>query len=274
MSFDHIVIAPRDQVGLHRQSTWELTYIIRGEGIRTIGNKTEPFCRGEIVLIVPNMPHQWRFNPSADDDGMIENISISFPSDLVTRIGTAFNEMSALVNWINNLDHSLQIPRENNHKLKSILWRMKREDEGERLLSLLQMLMEIWKSEGKRDSGHFEDGKDNEAVKRVINYIHCNFNREISIEQLALYTGINGTSLYTIFKQKTNHTIMQYVMSLRMDMVLSLLKNSDKTIAQICFECGFRDVPHFNRTFRKLIGMSPKEYKVNAKTNLDGQPLH
>ena len=107
MSFDHIVIAPRDQIGLHRQSTWELSYIIRGEGICTMGNKTEPFSSGEIVLIVPNMPHQWKFSPSTDDDGMIENISISFPTELVARIDTTFPEMSALVNWLNSLEHAL-----------------------------------------------------------------------------------------------------------------------------------------------------------------------
>ena len=70
-----------------------------------MGNKTEPFGRGEIVLVVPGMPRQWKFNPSIDDDGMIENISISFPTELVARIGTTFPEMSALVNWLNSLDH-------------------------------------------------------------------------------------------------------------------------------------------------------------------------
>lgn len=261
LSFDHIIIAPRDQIGLHRQSTWELSYIIRGEGLRSMGNKTEPFGRGEIVLVVPDMPHQWKFNPSTDDDGMIENISISFHKELITRVGATFPEMSALVNWLNSLDHSVQIPRENNQKLKTIFWRMTREDDGERLLSLLQMLMEIWKNDYKRDSGHFEEGKEDEVVKRVVNYIHCNYNREITIKQLAVYTSINGTRLCTLFKQKTHQTIMQYVMGLRMDMVKSSLKRGDKTIAQVCFECGFRDVPYFNRAFKKLTGMSPKEYK-------------
>lgn len=227
-----------------------------------MGNKTEPFGRGEIVLVVPDMPHQWKFDPPIDDDGMIENISISFPTELVARIGTTFPEMSALVNWLNSLDHSLQIPNVKNEKLKGIFWRMTGEDEGERLLSLLQMLMEIWKNEGKRASGHFEEEREDEAVKRVVNYIHCNYNREITIKQLAVYTGINGTSLCTLFKQKTQQTIMQYVMKFRIDMVKSLLKRGDKTIAQVCFECGFRDVPYFNRVFKKLTGMSPKEYKA------------
>ena len=103
--------------------------------------------------------------------------------------------MSALVNWLNSLDHSLLIPREKNEKLKGIFWRMTGEDEGERLLSLLQMLIKIWKNEGKRASGHFEEEREDEAVKRVVNYIHCNYNREITIKQLAVQ---RHESLHTI----------------------------------------------------------------------------
>lgn len=53
LSFDHVVISPNDQIGLHKQSSWELSYIIRGEGLRTIGDRTERFRQGEIVIVVP-----------------------------------------------------------------------------------------------------------------------------------------------------------------------------------------------------------------------------
>ena len=78
-SFEHVVLSPKDQIGLHKQSSWELSYIVRGEGIRTIGDTKERFQAGEIVLVVPDMQHQWCFNtPTDGKDGMIENITITF----------------------------------------------------------------------------------------------------------------------------------------------------------------------------------------------------
>lgn len=56
-SFEHVVLSPKDQIGLHKQSSWELSYIVRGEGIRTIGDTKERFQAGEIVLVVPDMQH-------------------------------------------------------------------------------------------------------------------------------------------------------------------------------------------------------------------------
>lgn len=262
MTFSHVVILPKDQIDAHRQSTWELSYIIRGEGMRTIGNKTEPFTAGEIVLVLPEMLHQWSFMvPEKERDAMIENISISFPTELITNMGNAFDELKELVSWLQSLNHAIQIPGRSNRKAVDILQRMEHEDDAERVLSLLQLLMTIWKDKEKRNAGQQELSKDDKIIEQAINYIHCNFKRQITIKQLSVYTGQNSTCLCTLFRRKTGKTIIQYIIHLRMETAGFLLKRHDMSISQICYHSGFRDVPYFNRTFKKHMGMSPKEYR-------------
>lgn len=55
-TFDHVHLAPNEQIGMHQQSTWELSYVITGAGMRMIGDMTEPFTSGEVILI----PREYR----------------------------------------------------------------------------------------------------------------------------------------------------------------------------------------------------------------------
>lgn len=53
ITVDHVCLTPSQQIGRHQQATWELSYIIKGQGVRTIGGQTEPFEPGDMVLIPP-----------------------------------------------------------------------------------------------------------------------------------------------------------------------------------------------------------------------------
>lgn len=261
-SFEHVVLSPEDQIGLHKQGSWELSYIVRGEGIRTIGDTKERFQAGEIVLVVPDMQHQWCFNtPTDSKDGMIENITITFSPALLSNLSSIFEEMEEMVLWYNELDESILLPKESNQTIKDIIWKMLQQDDCERLLSLLSLLVLIWKSDRKRQVGHFQVDRNTEIVNKVVTYLHCNFKRQITIKQIATYVGMNGTSLCFLFKRKKQTTIMQYLLDYRMMMVKESLRRDNTSISQVCYECGFRDVPYFNRTFKKFVGITPKEYK-------------
>jgi AraC-like DNA-binding protein len=261
-SFEHVVLSPKDQIGLHKQGSWELSYIVRGDGIRTIGDTKERFQAGEIVLVVPNMQHQWCFNtPTDSKDGMIENITITFSPALLSNLSSIFEEMEEMVLWYNELDESILLPKESNLTIKDIIWKMLHQDDCERLLSLLSLLVLIWKSDRKRQVGHFQIDRNTEIVNKVVTYLHCNFKRQITIKQIATYVGMNGTRLCSLFKRKKQTTIMQYLLDYRMMMVKESLRRDNTSISQVCYECGFRDVPYFNRTFKKFVGITPKEYK-------------
>ena len=261
-SFEHVVLSPKDQIGLHKQGSWELSYIVRGEGIRTIGDAKERFQAGEIVLVVPDMQHQWCFNtPTDSKDGMIENITITFSPALLSNLSSMFEEMEEMVLWYNELDESILLPKESNQTIKAIIWKMLQQDDCERLLSLLSLLVLIWKSDRKRQVGHFQIDRDTEIVNKVVTFLHCNFKRQITIKQIAAYVGMNGASLCSLFKRKKQTNIMQYLLNYRMMMVKESLRRDNTSISQVCYECGFRDVPYFNRTFKKYMGITPKEYK-------------
>lgn len=172
-SFDHVVLSPKDQIGLHKQSSWELSYIIRGEGLRTIGDRTERFQSGEIALVVPEMPHQWKFDMLSDgDDARIENITITFSPILLTKLSNTFDEMAALSLWFNGLEESIILPKEANREMRNVMHKMIKQDDCERLVALFRLLVMIWKSDGKHSFGQFQTDRDTDIVNKVISYLH------------------------------------------------------------------------------------------------------
>lgn len=75
MEYNLVELVPSEQIGLHSQPSWELSYILEGRGIRTVGDTESPFAEGDMVLVIPEMPHCWRFEESPGSG--IRNITLT-----------------------------------------------------------------------------------------------------------------------------------------------------------------------------------------------------
>lgn len=268
VSYDHVSLKPSEQIGLHHWNSWEMSYIISGEGHRILGDTKEPFSAGEVVLVVPEMPHQWIFAPDKTDrDGNIENITISFPPDLLKRLSHVMPEFCQLAEWYERLDTSVKFKPAECEKIAVVLRRMEHESAVERVTSLLQLLESIERNRNFTVVGRFaKPCSVEEKVKKIEIYISCNYNHDFSIDRLAQYIGMNRSSLCTMFKRQTGKTIIERLLNFRIEMAKYLLSSTTESISSCCYSSGFNDVPHFNRTFRQMVGMTPGEYRAqNAK---------
>lgn len=263
ISYDHVLLKPTEQIGLHHWNSWEMSYIISGEGRRILGDTEEPFSEGEIVLVAPEMPHQWIFAPDkTDKDGNIENITISFPTDLLKKVSSVMPEFCSLADWYESLNASIRFNRSECMKIASVLRRMEHESSSERIISLLQLLVAIEQNRNYTVAGRFvTPSTDEDKVKKVKIYISCNYNHDINIDQLAKYVGINRSSLCTMFKRYTGKTIIEHLQELRIEIAKYLLVSTTESVSTCCYRCGFNDVPHFNRTFKQMTGMTPRAYR-------------
>lgn len=267
ISYDHVVLKPSEQIGLHRQSSWELSYIITGRGSRILGDSEEDFTKGEVVLVVPGMPHQWIFDPNeTDKNGNIENITVTFAPDLLGGMAEIVPEYSALANWYSGLDTSIKFAKGESEYIRASLVRMADESPEERINTLLGLLIKISRSSNFVIAGRFPTPVSIEdRMKKAKIYISCNYQRNICIDDIAQYMGMNRSSLCIAFKQATGQTIFGCLTQLRLKAACHLLENDNNSVAECCYKSGFNDVPHFNRVFKKNTGMSPSEYRKRVK---------
>lgn len=86
-------------------------------------------------------------------------------------------------------------------------------------------------------------------------------NCALGLSYLIENTGMNQSYLCRIFRRYMNCTPTEYINSLRLKTACNLLTYTPRSIVDICFECGFSSVSHFNHLFKKCFGISPTEYR-------------
>lgn len=103
-------------------------------------------------------------------------------------------------------------------------------------------------------------------MEQAIQYFHDNYNKEISIEDYAISRGMSVSWFIRNFKQYTNTTPMQYIMSIRITNAQVLLETTNYNITEIGVIVGYDNPLYFSRIFRKQKGVSPSEYRNQCKT--------
>jgi AraC family transcriptional regulator len=101
-----------------------------------------------------------------------------------------------------------------------------------------------------------------ERLAQVVEYIESNLNEQLSLIELARIAQMSPFHFARRFKSSTGLTPHQYVMQRRIDRAKRLLHDPRLSIADIAFDCGFATQAHLTAAFRKLVGSTPKVYRI------------
>lgn len=98
-------------------------------------------------------------------------------------------------------------------------------------------------------------------LNEIIKFIHENYSDDISLYGIAERFNVNLYHFCHIFKEFTDKSFKEYLNTVRVDKAEELLLNTDITISEVAFFCGFNDSNYFSRKFRQLKGKSPREVR-------------
>ena len=102
---------------------------------------------------------------------------------------------------------------------------------------------------------------------KVFEFIEANFHRPLELKEVASNLGYSSAYLTNLVRQKTGHTVKQWIIERRMHQARQLLLNTEKAIAQIAEDTGYTDTSYFIRQFKQLHGNSPNLWRNNPKNN-------
>jgi len=108
--------------------------------------------------------------------------------------------------------------------------------------------------------------KNQNRVSRLMKYIQQNFREDLTIEQAASVAGLQLHSFCRFFKNLTHHTFSDFLNEVRIAFACQLLQQTDLPITQVAFESGYSNVSYFNRSFRKIHRLTPREFRSQMST--------
>jgi AraC-like DNA-binding protein len=248
----------------HFHREFELTLITKGSGTRLVGDAIEEYGSGDLTLIGPELPHT--YTSTAGRDGQ-EAVVAQFRRDF---LGVGFFDRPEFARVAALLDRSargLSFPTDVHLAALPELGRL---PPAERTLGLLNALVLLSHSDGARQlaSEHHNPGLDRVARERidtVVELLHAEHAEPISLKTVADKVHMAPAALSRFFRRTTGTTITGYLNTLRVNAACRILVDTDLPIAHVAAGCGYQNLSHFNRRFRILKGVSPREYRAGFR---------
>ena len=103
--------------------------------------------------------------------------------------------------------------------------------------------------------------KSSKIVKNAAEYISQNFSEDITLATVADHLHVNTSYLSTLFRQVTGMTFKEHLNRVRIEEAARLLSNTDYSVMEIAIACGYKDQSYFTKVFKKLTGLTPKQYR-------------
>lgn len=253
-----------DRYFWHYHPEYEIVFVRKGSGKLHIGEHLKNYEEGELVFIGPDLPH------TGFGYGVIgehEEIVVQLRKDFLGEDFMQKPELQHIKELFERAKQGLSFQGKARKVVATKLQRMLTLSHFERLVELLNIFhtlatateFSVLNAAEKRfDFNH----KDEDRINNVYKYVEQNYQKSIDIESVANLANLTVPSFCRYFKKITHVTYTDFVNEYRINQACRLLFEN-KSIADICFEVGFNNISHFNKTFKQLKGVSPREYKAN-----------
>ncbi len=223
----------------------ELIFVLKGSIHMTVDGNEYDLREGEIALLFPYLTHSY------DDAPDTEAIIILFDPDVIAfdktfltkkpachyTDGGAFGEM---------LQRAVDLTECG--RIKTALGYIN---------AVIGELLELLPLEDADRIGE-------DVIAKILEYCTEHFTENITVKQIAEDLYVSQSYISKIFSNKLKYGFREYINAMRIDKARSLLENSNKKIVDIMYECGFENQSSFNRVFRSICGVSPKEYRSQS----------
>lgn len=252
----------------HYHAEFELLYIAKSSGIRFVGDNVSPFYPGDLVLVGSYLPHLWRNEDVYYEKGcdfIVNTIVIKFTENFMGE-GTFDNpEFLNIRQLLEQSKYGVAFDRSVSKKMHKELTEIVELSKGQQSISLLDVLYRLSETKNRKslsttDMRQFSE-ESPDRLDAVIKYISDNYKNEINLSDVADIACMTTNSFCRFFKKMTNKSFTEFLNQVRIRNACRMLVQETTSISEICYNSGYKSIPHFNKQFKQIMGMTPKAYR-------------
>ena len=257
---------PRFISPFHLHDEFELIVIVKSNGKVYVGSNVSNFNDGDVFFFAPGLPHCFYNSIGYEKEGINAHaVVIWFKNDF---LGTDFlekKETAVLKKFMKKSESGIQIINPSKALMNHIINLIHKKD-LEKLTEVISILNElsIKKTIKMLSSGTnftLTNLYDSKIINDVYRYVAENFQNEISFTKASAIANMQRAAFCRYFKRKTKKKFTDFVNETRIIHAQKLLAETDKTMLEIAFDCGYTNASYFNRQFRIYCNVTPIEFK-------------
>jgi AraC-like DNA-binding protein len=231
-------------------------YTVSGEGAIEINGKTYPMKAGQAFLIEKPGPYKY-YIPKHSSHWELKFIALNLASikywrDITEKYGRMIhmNDNSEVLQYW-NLIYQLSLQNKMNSFFMSSSY----------AYTFMMQLSEALKTE-------MDNTYSSDIIQNCIDVIHDNYDKELSLHYLAELCSMSESQLNKRFKETHKMAPIQYLVNHRIEVACALLLRTDDKIEAVASKVGFKDANYFTRTFKKIMNVTPREFREKECTQI------
>jgi len=254
----------------HYHPEVELTLIVRGRGIRFVGDSAEEFADGDLCLLGANTPHCWASHKDAEPG--VRSLVVQFRPDVWGEALGRLPEFQGIAKLLLAARRGLDLRGAARREVEQMFLVLQQQVPGslQRLDTLLEILHCIAQSADVRPlaAAACEPAAEtgaNSKLGKILGYIHGHLGPELTQHEVAEAVRLSPAAFSQFFRRSLGTSYVHYVNELKIRNACRALLDTNQTVTEIAYHTGFNNLSHFNAQFRRFRQLAPREFRRQAQ---------
>lgn len=251
---------------LHQHREIQLSLVVKGNGKLLVGDSIHPFNDGDFFAIGSNSPHLFK---TEKPDEHVHMISLFFTSETLGKDFFELSDLKEVSPFFEFIADGFR-PLRSQNEIVQLMGQFPEASKLSRIVMFLQLLYLLCDVEKKPLTDFIYPKQTGllagERLQVVFDYVLRNFQKDIKLDAIAKLVHMTPNAFCRFFKQRTNKTLFQFLIELRIEHASQLLKqHNDLSIAEIAERSGFNSISNFNRKFKGIKSIKPSQYAAQKR---------
>lgn len=254
---------------IHFHECFEIVFYIKSQNKAYIHDIAYDINSNDIIVIPPRQIHSIQYSPGIPYMRYVLYFSRSFIQDTLAAVGcpgilnyferVPYKKISLTPATINHFSQLFHLFYQQRKKMTSYA-----ELSSSPLLKLyaVTLILEIYEQFKTRNVSHVVQPEQTPVTEKIIKYINNHYSENITLEILENTFFVSKYYICRLFRENLGVSVIEYLQYKRVVEAQRLLSDTGRPITDICFDCGFNNVQHFYRVFKKISQVTPQQYRA------------